>query len=367
MANGFIGNALDAIGTALNLPELGWSEGFAGGATANTGTKQVTNTGGLFNTGASTGAPIANDAYNSAVQNLMNNIDKSNPSTQTSINTNAPAQTLAQQQAAQVAAQQSALRQGFNNQKSNIYGSSLDAANSKSGLYNQNVLDTIRNLTQSQQAIDRQNVENEASKLQGSRDINDMVGRGVRSGGTLLANRNAGSSSAAQAIANAYSQLGQRELSKVGNQYAANQGNIALTQDNLNYDIAQAPERFRLQTEQDVDSIVSSARDQLSALDAAMANASLPDRIAIDQERQSIKDQVLGVLGKYSGQLQQGVQGIKGASFDDIRGKANAQLSAGQAPAESFSYTAQTPAQLQGTGPFASELPIFTYSRRNEA
>jgi hypothetical protein len=258
------------------------------------------------------------------------------------------------------------LRSGFNNQKNNIYSTALDAARASEGGYNQNILDTIRNLTQSQSAIDRQRVNNEAAKIQGTRDITDMVGRGIRSGGVNLASRNAGSSSAAQALANAYGELGQRELSKVGNQYAANEADIDLAQDDLSYQIANAPEKFRLGLEQNVNNIVAEARNQLSALDASMANASLPDRIALDQERQAIKDQVLGVLGKYNTQLSQGVKGIRAAGANDIRSRAGQQLSAGQAPANAFQYTTETPLQLQGTGPIASELPIFTYRNRTD-
>jgi len=63
MAN-FFGQLLDNVGTALNLPELGYSEGFGGGKTANTG--RITGTqNDLFNTSSSKGLQLANAAYNS--------------------------------------------------------------------------------------------------------------------------------------------------------------------------------------------------------------------------------------------------------------------------------------------------------------
>lgn len=261
------------------------------------------------------------------------------------------------------AAAYNSLKTGFNNQKSNIYGSSLDAANALSSGYTNSIQDTIHSLMLGQQGIDQKATQNEASKIQGGRDITDMVGRGIRSGGVRLSQGNAGSSSAAQAIANAYGQLGQREMSKVGNQYAQNQGDINLAQTEQNYQLGRAPEKFEADIQSNVSNIVSQARDKFAALDSAMSSASLPDRIAIEQEKENVRQQVLGVLGQFGGQLRQGLSGIKAAGADDIRAKASQQLAAGKADPNLFSYNTQAPAELQNTGPFASELPIFTYNK----
>jgi len=364
---GTFGNILDAIGTAINAPDLGWSEAASGNkATTNTGRVGFTDTGGWLNTASSPAATTVNNAFST---NLSSGTGRAGDSAaQYTINANKIVPAITSDPYAQYggAAAYNTLRSGFDNQKNNIFSTSLDAANSLAGGYNQNVLDTIHSLTQSQQGVDKQRVDNEAAKTAGTRDILDMVGRGIRSGGVTLAGRNAGNSSAAQAIAGAYGELGRGQLSKVGNQYEKAAGDIDLTQQDLAYQIAQAPEKFRLGLMQNVDNIVATARDKLSQLDASMASASLPDRIAIDQERQNIKNQVLGVLDQYNGKLSQGLQGIQGAGMDDIRGRANSQLAAGQAPANAFNYTTDTPTALQGTGPFASELPIFTYRNRTD-
>lgn len=255
---------------------------------------------------------------------------------------------------------------GFDSQKQNIFGTALDAANALKPGYGQSIMDTIHSLTTGQQGIDRKSIQNEASKIQGGRDILDMVGRGVRSGGVTLAGRNAGNSSAAQAIANAYGQLGQRQLSQVGNQYAANQGDIGVAQGEQDYAVNNAPSKFHAALIGNVNSIVADARDKFGQLDAAMASASLPDRIAIEQEKEAVRQQVLDVLGKYDQQLKEGVSGIHAAGADDIRAKANAQLSAGQADPNLFNYSTQAPAQFQNTGPSASELPIYTYKNKTQ-
>lgn len=270
--------------------------------------------------------------------------------------------TYAQQQAAANAQ----LRAGFANQKSNIYGSANDAATALQGGYNQSIQDTIHNLTVGQQGIDRKNVQNESSRIQGGRDIMSMVGQGIKSGGVTLANKNAGQSSAAQAIADAYSQLGQQQMSTVGNQYSSNAGDIAVAQDEQNYQVGQAPGKFHEGLMQNVNAIVSAARDKFAQLDASMADASLPDRIAIEQEKESVRQQVLGHLQQYDAQLSQGVSGIKAADRNTNVSNANSQLAAGQADPNLFKYTTEAPTSFQNTGPAASELPIYTYKNKTQ-
>lgn len=256
---------------------------------------------------------------------------------------------------------------GFNNQKSGIYGSATDAARNLQGGYAQSIQDTIHSLQTGQQAIDRKATQNESSRIQGTQGVLGMVGRGIKSGGVMLANRNAGNSSAAQALANAYGQQGQRQLSQVGNQYAQNAGDIAVNQQEQDYQQSQAPNKFHQGLMDNVNSIVASAGDKLAQLDAARAQASLPDRLAIDQEKESVRQQVLGLLQQYDSQLAQGVGGIHAASRDQNLASASGLLQAGQADPNLFQYDTQTPAQFQNTGPFASGLPIFTTGKRKVA
>lgn len=252
------------------------------------------------------------------------------------------------------------LKSGFDTQKSNIYGSSNDAAAALQGGLANNVQKTIHGLTVGQQGIDRQNVQNLAAKMQGTQGILQMVGQGIKSGGVMLANKNAGSSSAAGALAAAYGDQGRRQLSQIGNQFEAQKGNIGVAQAEQDYNLAQAPKDFHTSLMDNVNGIVSSARDKFAQLDAAMANASLPDRIAIDQEKEAVRAQVLGQLQQYDTQLQQGVGGIRAAGEQQNIAAAQHQQQAGIAPESAFNYSQIAPAQAQGTGPFASTLPLFS-------
>lgn len=272
---------------------------------------------------------------------------------------NAPGETAEQAAARQQEAAWATARSNRATGLSNIYGSANDAATNLQGRYANSVQDNLRVLQQGQQAIDLKSQNNEAARTQGMQGILDMVGRGVQSGGRYLANRNAGNSSAAGEIARAYGDIGRRQASSVGNQYAQNSQEIAIDQDNQNYNVGKTQRDFSQTLQDSVNTIVESARTQLAQLDLDGANASLPDRIAIEQEKQNIKNQVFAKLQQYDVQLQQGAQNIKARDRQGNMAAATQQLAAGQAPAESFQYTDQAPAQFQNTGPFSSGLPIF--------
>lgn len=256
---------------------------------------------------------------------------------------------------------------GFNNQKNSIYGSANDAAANLQGGYAQSIQDTLHSLQTGQQAIDRKATQNESSRIQGTQGVLGMVSRGIKSGGVMLANRNAGSSSAAQALAQAYGDQGRRQQSQIGNQYAQNAGDIAVNQAEQDYQQQNAPNKFHLGLMDNVNSIVSSAGQQLSQLDAARAQASLPDRLAIDQEKEAIRQQVLGKLQQYDQQLSAGVGGIHAATLDQNRASANSQIQAGTADPNLFNYDTQTPTGFADSGPFASGLPIFTSPKKRLA
>lgn len=95
-----------------------------------------------------------------------------------------------------------------------------------------------------------------------------------------------------------------------------------------------------------------------------MANASLPGRIAIDQEREKVRQQVVGQLQGLDAQLNSGVAGIQAQSEDQRMEKASQLGRAGtDLGADAFQYSTEIPLEQQNTGPFASELPLFSLNR----
>lgn len=243
----------------------------------------------------------------------------------------------------------------------NSINSTIDQ--SSQGLHS-SILDYLEGRGRQQSTIDSKSVQNELAREQGGQGILDMVGNGIRSGGVTLAHNNAGSSSGADALARAYSVLGRQQMSSVGNQFAQGQNEIQTDQNNLMATDATQIRHSEEDKTKTINSIVTDASDKLSRLNAAAANASLPDRVQIDQEIARIKQQALTALSSYDQELSQGISSQVPQSADATRAKANDLRVAGVAPENAFNFTAEAPAQFQNTGQFASSLPIFTGKRR---
>jgi hypothetical protein len=182
----------------------------------------------------------------------------------------------------------------------------------------------------------------------------------------MLANRNAADSSAGDALAMAYGNLGTRELGRVGNAYSLENFDIGNDQTSFDQSRAAGLRKLNESEQQTVNNIVIDARNKLAALDADMANASMPDRIAMQQEQDKIRAQVAGILDNYDTQLQSGYDAIAPSSLDARRQKAFELANAGVAADNPLNLSANIPLQFQNTGPQASSLPLFTLPSRRK-
>lgn len=255
------------------------------------------------------------------------------------------------------------LRSGFDAQKQGIHSTSNEAAANAGLSLRGSITDYVNSIRSGQRQIDESGVQNELSRQQGTQGIMNMVGRGIRSGATMLNNKNAGTSSGGEAIANAYGQIGRSQLSNVGNQYELGNRQIGMQQTGFDEQAAAGAQKIGDSKTQVVNNIVMDARSKFAELDAAMQNASMPDRIAIDQEKESLRSQVMASLQQYDSQLQQGRSGIQATSGDARRTEANRLAGLGQAPTNAFEYGTDAPNQFNGTGPYSADLPLFTMPR----
>lgn len=337
-----LGDIVAGIGKNLGLPEFGISEALGGTGSTNPVQDAVTQNFANIATG-----------QNSSPQTY------SNPGTTTDQSSSVASTDPYAAYGGTTAYNN--LLDSFNTQNAGILSSSQDAANNLGGDLGLNLADTLHGLTTNQAAIDKANVQNDTSRIQGNRDILSMIGQGVQSGGVRLAQGNAGQSSAAQAIANAYAKLGQQQASSIGQQYAQKASDIGTQQAEQNYQVGQAPAKFHQGIIDNVNNIVTNATQRIQQLQQAMAYASLPNRINLDQEVQSIRDNALSALQGFDSQFQQGVSGIAPASADQNLTSANSLLAAGQADPNLFQYNTTPSAVVQNNaGPVASDLPLFT-------
>jgi len=253
---------------------------------------------------------------------------------------------------------------GFNTQKQGIIDSANASGDVTAGRYGRSIADFLDSSRLGQQNINRQASNNELAKMQGVQGIMGMVGRGIRSGNVMLANKNAGDSSAAGAIANAYGQIGRGEMADVGNQYEMGNQAVQDAQDAFNVQQASGTRALQGSKEESINTIVNEARNAFAQLDAQMQNASLPDRIAIDQEKERIRQNVLAKLQTYDQQLTQGLSGIRPSDADARREEAARMARAGTSLGEGmFNFTTEAPMTFQGTAPAGAGLPIFTIPR----
>jgi hypothetical protein len=259
-----------------------------------------------------------------------------------------------------------ALVSGFDTQKANIYGSSRDAAGQALNSRRSSILDFITGLTSGQKALDERGIQNELAKKQGRGSILDMVGRGIQSGNVLLGSRNAGAGSAAEALARAYGQSGTRQMAGVNNQYEAGNRELGIAQDQFNTGRQTGLRKFEEDKASQASTIASQARDRLAQLDAAMLQANLPQRIAIEQEKNQIMNEVQGILGQADTQLQ-GANNIQAMTTQQRQAEAANLGNAGNAAANPFEFSNLIPAQFQGLGQPSTGLPLFTSPRKRTA
>lgn len=258
------------------------------------------------------------------------------------------------------------LRADYTNQSNQTNQSILDRIGAEGTKYGSGIQDFVENLGAGQGKINAKSVQNELSKRQGSAGVLDMIGRGVRSGGVMLSNKNAASSSGADAIARAYADIGRREQTGVNNQFA--QGNNAIAADQAALDLQRSQGVRHLGEDKTtvINGIVTDAQNALAALNQAAASASLPDRVDIEARKQEVRNQAMAKLQEYDQALTSGLANIHPSDVLENRAKAAALNTAGTAADNVFSFNTAVPQQLQDTGPFTSDLPLFTFNRKNQ-
>jgi hypothetical protein len=311
------------------------------------------------------GATIQNAAPTSRVQSASGaNINRTPIYTSSGGASNVPSP--AQQQAASAAAAQAAATAksvaDFNSLKSNTYGSINEAIGAGGKGYLSSLQDYLDSRKQTQNQINQDSVQNELAREQGMQGVLDMVGNGIRSGGITLANENAGTSSAGEALARAYGVEGRQQASSVGNQAAQGQNKIDTEQSNLA--LADTTERRHANESKTttINNIISNARNSLGSLNQMAMYASIPDRVNIEAKIAQVKQDALDKLSSFDSVLSGGISRNTPEGSNQVRAQAANLLSAGVAPAQQFDYTSIAPPTVQGTGPSPSSLPIYVAS-----
>lgn len=230
---------------------------------------------------------------------------------------------------------------------------------SAANTYGGQILSAATSNEEAQQKINADAVQNALAQDQGTQSVTDMVNNGIQGGGVVLDNDNAGTSSAADALARAYGVQGRQAESQVGEQYVSGQNTVAneQQQQNESENAETAPDVGSLAVDKTnaINNIVTQANSMYAYLDAQAVSAGLPAE-DINAQKATIQAQATAALSALDGQLST-VTPAADSNATDLS-KAQSLFTAGTAPATDFNYTTQAPATL-AAGPAASNLPIY--------
>ena len=224
-------------------------------------------------------------------------------------------------------------------------------------LYNQ--------IMKGQESVDSQRVKNELGVKQGEQGVLGMVSRGTKSAGVMLGNRNAGSSSAVDRIARAYSQIGKGEMSKIGNQYALAEEDVNVIQKDLDRQETTGIESLNNSKELMLTDIVTETTNEVNRLTTLLKNADLPTQITIQAEIDAAKSKGLAKAKSVEDVWRNKVSSVNPASREASLTKAEQLMNSGtDMGKDMFNFTSEVPVGFNGPLPGGSNLPIYTIPRR---
>jgi hypothetical protein len=271
---------------------------------------------------------------------------------------------IAQQQAAAQAAALAAARQNWMSNRDNVMGGITNTINQQTQGMNRDAQDYYLSARNQQNALNQKGMQNELARIQGRGGILARVGDQTKSAGVMLGQKNAGNSSAAQALANAYGTLGNRDVQKVEQGYAVNNEGINAEQQLFDEGRNIKTRRFEEDKLTNINAIVEQASRDLQALNDAAANASLPERIALENEKARIRSEATSRLGEFDSQVA-AARGLKGSDTQTRRGEAN-RLNQTGGGASMFNLTPERDMQMQyqGETQAGGNLPIYQMPRK---
>jgi hypothetical protein len=261
--------------------------------------------------------------------------------------------------------QRNAARGSFMTGRQNVFDTLAARGASEAGarqLSAQNALDTFR---QTQRGVDQQRISNVMGQQQASQGILDMINQGMRNTNVRLSNKNAANSSAQAAAAKAYAAMGAKQQSAANNQFELQNRNIDVAQQGLTTSIEQQKRQREFEKTNLVNGLVDQARQSFITLNDAAAGASIGDRIAIESEKESIRQNLLTQLQEAENYFNAGVEGIQGMGQEAVVGEASRLRAAGQVAPETF--MAQAPTIGQGGQGGSPIFNVISNRRRQTA
>ena len=245
---------------------------------------------------------------------------------------------------------------------SNIQQGGADAFGTAKSSLQQNAQGIFSGLRSGQESIDRGRQTNELNRMNATQDLLGYIRSGMRQGASRLASMNATDSSGTDALTRAYQQVGSQKARGINNQAALQGNTLDLQQSDLNRSRDETLTGFRQTRDNVVNQIGQDLRAKLAALDQQAVGLSLPDRIAVDQEKQRIIDAGMGQLQEVDQWLQGQIGTINPQNNEQIQTEARRLQGLGSSAPNPFMTGPLQ--QQQVMGPSLDQLPLFTARKR---
>lgn len=216
----------------------------------------------------------------------------------------------------------------------------------------------------SQTGIDNSRANNELNRMTGIQDILSYVRNGLTQGASRLANANATESSATGALGRAYNQLGSQKARGVNSQAGLVSNQLNQSQQQLQDQGQLGVEDFRRTRDNLVTNIATELRNKLATLDAEARGLSLPDRIAVDQEKQNLINAGQAQLQEVDQWLQSQLGGVVPQTPEQVQLAAQGLRQAGQGSNNPFDLGDFGTQVMNEQTPAISQMPLFTRNKR---
>lgn len=229
--------------------------------------------------------------------------------------------------------------------------------------YSQNNRNTVQNIKSGQTAINRTRENTALNLRRGMAGIVNSIRQGLRSGAVQLANMNASDSGASEALARAYSRLGNTQVGDIRNQAFLENRDTDLQQQQLDQTRSNALADFKTYRDTEVDRISSSLLNQLQVLDANAQAQGVNGKVNFGI-RDTLINEAIAKLNQIDQQTSAALSGVRASTPQEIAAAAIQLDAAGAAGGNPFSYQVPTSGSVSPAYSSVGGLPI--YYRRDE-
>lgn len=260
--------------------------------------------------------------------------------------------------------QQQSFLNGISGALGNIHQGGRDAFTNAGNNLQNSANGILSSFSTGQQNIDQGRQNNELGRMNATQDLLGYIRSGLRQGGSRIASMNAGDSSAPDALARAYNQVGAQRQRGINNQAGVVGRNIDIQQNQQKKGLQDQLQSFNLTRDNFVNNISQSVRNSLAALNQQAAGLSLPDQLNVEQQKQQIIDEGMGQLQSIDNWLQQQTSAISPMDAEQVTLGARQLQQAGSASPNQFAVNPINQQMIQG--PQVDQLPLFSARKLNK-